>query len=69
MTFDDVPIKVCCKHMGDTIMMNDIRESITFNPKELKGSEFRFMIMWADGDCMPLLYCPSCGRRIEEIER
>ena len=69
MTFDNIPITPCCKYMEDTIMMNDIRESITFNPKEPKGSEFRFMIMWADGDCMPLLYCPSCGRRIEEIER
>lgn len=66
--FRDVPIKVCCARMGDTIMLNDIRESICFIPNEPRGSEWRFSIMWRDGDLMPLLYCPSCGKRIEEIE-
>ena len=66
--FKDVPIKSCCTHMGDTLMLNDIRESITFNPKEPKGSKWRFSIMWRDGDLMPLVYCPACGKKIEEIE-
>lgn len=63
----DLPIKGCCKYMDNVIMLNDIRESIVFDPKERAGGEFRFMLMWRDGDCMPLLYCPSCGKRIEEI--
>ena len=66
--FKDVPIKVCCTHMGNTIMLNDIRKSICFIPSEPRGSEWRFSIMWDDGDMVPLLYCPSCGKRIEEIE-
>ena len=66
MTFENIPIKPCCTYMEDTIMLNDIRESITFNPNEPKGSKFRLMIMWSDGDCVPLLYCPSCGKKIEE---
>lgn len=69
VTFENIPIRPCCKYMGDTIMMNDIRESITFDPEEPKGSKSRFMIVWFDGDCLPLLYCPSCGKKIEEIEK
>lgn len=68
MTFDDIPIDPCCKSMEDTIMMNDIRESITFHEDEPKGSPNRFMIVWSDGDCIPLLYCPSCGRKIRELD-
>jgi len=68
MTFDDIPIDPCCKSMEDTIMMNDIRESIMFDPNQPKGYKFRFMIMWSDGDLMPLLYCPSCGQKVREID-
>lgn len=68
MTFENIPIKPCCICMEDTIMLNDIRESIIFDSKKPKGSKFRFMIVWSDGDCMPLLYCPSCGKKIEEVE-
>lgn len=68
MTFDDIPIDPCCKSMADTIMMNDIRESITFHEDEPKGSPHRFMIVWGDGDCIPLLYCPSCGRKVRESD-
>ena len=69
MTFDNTPIRPCCRYMEDTIMLNDIRESIAFDPNEPKGSKFRFMIVWSDGDCMPLLYCPSCGKKINEVDR
>ena len=66
--FKHVPIKLCCTYMDEVLMMNDIRESIAFNPDEPKGSEWRFAIMWGDGDLMPLLYCPACGKKIEEVE-
>ena len=69
MTFDNIPIKPCCRYMDGTILMNDIRESITFDPTEPKGSPCRFMIVWRDGDCVPLLYCPSCGKKIKEADR
>jgi len=68
MTFENIPIKPCCKYMDNVLMLNDIRESITFDEKEPVGSEWRFMILWKDNDCMPLLYCPSCGKKIEEEE-
>lgn len=61
MLADDFKIKICCDAMGDTIMMNDIRDSITM-------IEDGLYIVWSDGDCMPLNYCPSCGKKIEVLK-
>ena len=66
MTFENIPIRPCCKYMEDTLMMNDIRRSVVFSCNE--HDEWRFAIVWADGDCVPLRFCPSCGKTIEEIE-
>lgn len=58
---DDVfklKIKICCDAMGDAVMMNDIREGIIRDKDDL-------LILWNDGDTMPLNYCPSCGKKIE----
>ena len=65
-TTENIHIKPCCKFMADTLMMNDIRCSIIMDLDEPKGSQERFNIVWSDGDCIPLMYCPSCGKRIEE---
>ncbi len=64
----NVPIKVCCNEMANVIMLNDVRESILFFDDEPKGSPDRFQIWWKDCDCTPLVYCPTCGRKVEELE-
>ena len=65
--FENIPLKACCRFMDDTLMMNDLRQSIVFNQDEPEGSMNRFMILWNDGDCIPMLYCPSCGKKVEEV--
>jgi hypothetical protein len=54
-------VHICCDAMGDAVMMNDIRDGITIIDDKL-------YIVWSDGDCMPLNYCPSCGKKIEVKE-
>ena len=54
-------IGICCKDMGDLVMMNDIRESAI----DIDGE---FYIWWRDGDLMPMHFCPSCGKRIERLK-
>ena len=58
---DDFKIKICCDAMGDAVMMNDIRDGIAIINDKL-------YIVWSDGDCMPLNYCPSCGKKIEKVK-
>lgn len=58
---DEWKINICCDAMGDAVMMNDIREGITIIDDKL-------FIMWPDGDCMPLNYCPSCGKKVERVK-
>lgn len=54
-------VGICCDAMGDTIMLNDFRDSLTVIDDKL-------YIVWSDGDCMPLNYCPSCGKKIEMVK-
>lgn len=56
----NIRIKICCDAMDEVVMMNDIREGITTINDKL-------YIWWKDGDCMPLNYCPSCGKKIEVL--
>ena len=58
----NIRIKVCCDAMGDAVMMNDIREGIAIINDKL-------YIVWSDGDCMPLNYCPACGKKIEGMKK
>lgn len=57
----NIRIKICCDDMGDVVMMNDIREGLIFHD----GGVY---IWWKDGDCMPMNYCPSCGKKIEVLK-
>ena len=66
---ENVPIEPCCRYMEDVMMLNDVRESILFNPDETLESGYRFMIWWKDGDCTPLRFCPSCGKPIRELRK
>ena len=59
---DEWKINICCDAMGDAVMMNDIRDGITIIDDKL-------YIVWSDGDCMPLNYCPSCGKMIEKVKK
>ena len=54
-------IKICCNAMDDAVMMNDIREGIL-------QDEDGLFIWWCDGDTMPMVYCPACGKKIEVEE-
>jgi len=58
---DEWKINICCDAMGDAVMMNDIRDGITIIDDKL-------YIVWPDGDCMPLNYCPSCGKKVEKVK-
>lgn len=49
----------CCTDMAYMIMMNEFREGI------IQADDGTLDIWWKDGDCTPLRYCPSCGKRIE----
>lgn len=51
-------IVLCCNDMRETVMMNEFREGVVQIGDAL-------YIKWGDGDCMPLNYCPSCGKKIE----
>ncbi|MBQ1293263.1 MAG: hypothetical protein IIY21_04450 [Clostridiales bacterium] len=59
---DKWKVKICCDAMGDAVMMNDIREGIVTIDDNL-------YIVWADGDSMPLNYCPSCGKKVELVRK
>lgn len=63
----NVPIKPCCADMEDILMLNDIRESVLFDPDATRQSGHRFMLWWRDCDCTPLRYCPSCGAIIQDV--
>lgn len=52
-------IIACCTDMEDMLMMNEFREGV------IQDDDGSLDIWWKDGDCMPLRYCPSCGRKIE----
>lgn len=52
-------IEPCCNEMANVIMMNDIRQGVIRDPD--RG----LYLLWADGDCTPLRFCPCCGKRIE----
>lgn len=54
-------VHICCDAMGDIILMNNFRDSIKVINDEL-------YIVWSDGDCMPLNYCPSCGKKVEKVK-
>ena len=56
-----IRIEICCDDMGDAVMMNDFRQGILQEGDAL-------YIWWDDCDCMPLRYCPSCGKPIRIIE-
>ena len=65
----DVPIEACCNDMASVLMLNDIRESILFDPESTMESGFRFMLWWKDCDCSPLRFCPCCGKPIQERKK
>ena len=60
----EIPIEQCCGDMGDTIMMNQIRQGIIYD----RVLDPPLWIVWKDGDMMPLNFCPSCGKPIKIIE-
>ena len=53
----ELRIVPCCGDMEEMVMMNIFREGVIQDGDEL-------FIWWKDCDCMPLRYCPSCGKRI-----
>ena len=65
----NVPIVPCCNDMADILMLNDIRESVLYDPESTIESGHRFMLWWKDCDCTPLKFCPSCGKPIQELKR
>lgn len=51
-----LPVEDCCSEFADVVMMNDIRQGVIRDGDEM-------FIVWSDGDCTPLRYCPCCGKR------
>lgn len=64
-------IKICCNDMGNARMMGNFRD-YKGREKDLIGSivifDDKLYIAWADGDCTPLNYCPSCGKKVELVK-
>ena len=60
----EIPIEQCCGDMGDTIMMNQIRQGIIYD----RVLDPPLWIVWKDGEMTPLNFCPSCGKPIKIIE-
>ena len=54
----NLKMEPCCAEFNDVLMMNDIRQGVIQDGKEL-------FIWWDDGDCTPLRFCPCCGKRLE----
>lgn len=64
-------VKACCDDMRVARMMGDVRD-YKGKEKDLIGSiviiNDKLYFVWADGDCMPLNYCPSCGKKVEMVK-
>jgi len=65
--FRNHPIRPCCTAMADVLSDLDMGKLIVFDPDQPLGSRNRFSILLNGGNCIPLLYCPSCGKMIEEV--
>lgn len=54
-------IRICCDAMDLLVMCADLRNNILVFGDEV-------YLVWKDGDCTELNYCPNCGKKVELIK-